>query len=179
MTQRTQKIRRYQMKTTGKLFQRKMMVTVLLAMLLFTVLSAGVVSAKSLPKDKGRVVLQGRVRKLSHKGLLKLQKLKKSPNPSDYKTYKNKKFYVIVLDKPRKISLYSDADSCFYKWKVRLIDVSGIKGIKKYAGKHCIFSINKMLTYIPSDTSLPLGEPRTRNLHIYRKSSRSWVELKS
>lgn len=136
------------------------------------ILGAGTASAKSLPKDKGRIVFQGRIRKVSHSKLLKIQK-EKDPNPgySD----KNRKYYIIQLTRPQNMTLNS-VDG-MYRGLVKIIDASYTKDIEKYVGKTCTISINPKKTEWPSDTSLPLGQPRTSDLHI--RTKKGWTKLKS
>ena len=160
-----------------KKYRRIMMVTMMLLAVTGVFMLSDKASAKTLPKDNKRIVFQGSIKKVSHKGLLKMQGLKKSPNPTDYEYYKNTKFYIIKLKPAKKMKLQSvDGMS---KRKVKLVNVTYVAGLDKYIGKNCIFSISGKDTWWPSDTSLPLGEPSTKNLHIYQKSSHSWKKMKA
>ena len=160
----------------GKMMKKRMLAAILVFAAIAMMLSAVEVSAKALPKDPGRIVFQGRIKKVSHKGLLRMQKLNRSPNASDYQMYKNKPFYVIKLDRPKSMRL-SHVDGML-RHQVKLIDITNIPGIGKYVNKRCTFSIKASDTWWPSDSSLPLGEPRTWDIHIYDKKTRSWAELK-
>ena len=51
------------------------------------------------------------------------------------------------------------------KGLVRLIDVSNAN-LSHSDGDNLIFSIDPSVTWWPSDTSLPLGQPKTRDVHI-------------
>ena len=47
-----------------------------------------------------------------------------------------------------------------------MIWVSEPAGLEAYAGQHVTFSIDPEHMFWPSDTSLPLGQPRTEDVHI-------------
>ena len=47
-----------------------------------------------------------------------------------------------------------------------MIDVTYAQGLESYDGQHVTFSIDPNNTWWPSDTSLPLGQPRTDDVHI-------------
>ena len=48
--------------------------------------------------------------------------------------------------------------------EVRMISTG--REFSKYYGQHLTFSIDPNNTYWPSDTSLPLGQPGTDDIHI-------------
>ena len=158
---------------------RKKVITVLLVVGAVMMMTIGSVSAKALPKDKGRIVLEGQVIRTSLEGLMKLQKLKKLPSPSSlyYMYYKDTVFHVIKLKKARKIKLWDDGGG-YYKQKAKLINVTGLQGIENYAGKKIVFSIHKNTTTWPSQASMPLGEPGSSEIRIYDKKTKSWTELR-
>ena len=47
-----------------------------------------------------------------------------------------------------------------------MIDITQAAGLEQYDGQHIVFSIDPDETWWPSDTSLPLGEPSTDNVHV-------------
>lgn len=75
-------------------------------------------------------------------------------------------YYLIVLDEPQTMDLRSGDGLGSRGGEVHLVDVSYAEAIAQYAGQHLTFSIDPGRTYWPSDASLPLGEPRTEDVHI-------------
>ena len=86
------------------------------------------------------------------------------PNP-DPGSEKYKTFYLIVLDTPQIIAA-NNADGELVSRTAKIIDVSYADDMVQYVGQHITFSIDPHMTGWPSDTSLPLGEPGTRDIHI-------------
>ena len=70
-----------------------------------------------------------------------------------------------MLDAPQTVTAYN-ADGELVSRTANIIDVSYADGITQYSGQHVTFSIEPTMTGWPSDTSLPLGEPGTRDIHI-------------
>lgn len=117
----------------------------------------------SLPTDGDRIVLTGTMGAYSFDEVLDLQGVTyPNPDPGDEK-YKT--FYLIVLDTPQTVTA-NNADGELDTRTASLIDVSYADGMEQYVGQHIVFSIDPHMTGWPSDTSLPLGEPGTRDIHI-------------
>ena len=73
---------------------------------------------------------------------------------------------VIILDEPRQISAMTVDD--LYTPSLGTASMIKIFGgsLEQDDGREVIFSIDPHTTYWPSDTSLPLGQPATRDIHI-------------
>ena len=50
--------------------------------------------------------------------------------------------------------------------EVRMINVTGAPGLDGLDGQHLTFSIDAASAWWPSDTSLPLGQPGTQDVHV-------------
>lgn len=112
--------------------------------------------------DGDRTVFTGTLGAYSYSGVLDLQG-QADPNPgSDM----GETYYLILLDAPQTMTLRSGDGQSSRDGEVHLVDVSYVEGIAQYVGQHLTFSIDPSRTYWPSDASLPLGEPRTDDLHI-------------
>lgn len=117
----------------------------------------------AFPTDGNRTVLTGTVGAYSYNEVLALQGVS-DPNPGS-SSEKSKTFYLIVLDSPQTIMANDDIGE-LRSGTAKLIDVSYANGIAQYSGQHITFSIDPHMTGWPSDTSLPLGEPGTSDIHI-------------
>lgn len=116
----------------------------------------------ALPTDGDRIVFRGTLGAYSYSEVLDLQG-QADPNPgSDM----GETYYLIVLDEPQTMAVTRGDGSGSREGEVHLIDVTYAEGIAQYAGQHLAFSIDPGRTYWPSDASLPLGEPRTDDVHI-------------
>ncbi|MBQ2663863.1 MAG: sigma-70 family RNA polymerase sigma factor, partial [Clostridia bacterium] len=116
-----------------------------------------------LPTDGNRTVLTGTVGTYTYDEVLALQGIS-DPNPG-YSSTKNKPIRLIVLDSPQTITA-NNADGELRSGTANIIDVSYADNIEQYSGQHITFSIDPHMTGWPSDASLPLGEPSTRDIHI-------------
>ena len=113
--------------------------------------------------DGDRIVLTGTVGTYTYDEVLALQGIS-DPNPG-YSSTKNKPIRLIVLDSPQTITA-NNADGELRSGTANIIDVSYADNIEQYSGQHITFSIDPHMTGWPSDASLPLGEPSTRDIHI-------------
>lgn len=116
----------------------------------------------ALPTDGDRIVLTGTVGTYSYNGVLALQGIS-DPNPGSSST-KNTPIRLIVLDTPQTLSL--QGEETLRSNYVTVIDVSYSDSMRQYDGQHITFSIDPHNTYWPQDTSLPLGQPGTGDIHI-------------
>ena len=116
----------------------------------------------ALPTDGDRIVLTGTVSTYSYDGVLALQGIS-DPNPG-YSSTKNTPIRLIVLDTPQTLSLRGE--ETLRSGYVTVIDVSYYDEMAQYEGQHITFSIDPNNTYWPQDTSLPLGQPSTGDIHI-------------
>lgn len=120
-------------------------------------------NAAQLPTDGDRIVFRGTLGAYSYSEVLALQG-QADPNPgSDM----GETYYLIVLDAPQKMGLRgSDPTAGLREGEVHLVDATYAKGMAQYVGQTLVFSIDPNKTYWPSDTSLPLGEPGTEDIHV-------------
>ena len=120
--------------------------------------------AAALPTDGDRTVLRGTIRVASYQEMLEIQGVA-DPNPGT-DTSMTGPITVIILDEPQQISAMTVDDL----YTPRLGNASMIKifggSLEHDDGREIIFSIDPHTTYWPSDTSLPLGQPATRDIHI-------------
>ena len=124
--------------------------------------SAGAENAQNaLPTDGNRIVFRGT---LGTYTVSEVEALQGAPDPNRGNGYNDGRTYrLIVLDTPQEMQLQSvDGPR---SGQVRLIDVSSAD-LAHSDGEHIIFSIDPVNTWWPSDTSLPLGQPKTRDVHI-------------
>ncbi|OUP27069.1 RNA polymerase sigma factor [Faecalibacterium sp. An192] len=123
-------------------------------------------AAPSLPEDGNRIVFTGTVDSYSYQEVVNLQGC---PDPNAPWTDTTQTFQLIVLDTPQVMELET-GDPSPASWarsgEVRLIDVSLAEGLESFDGQHLTFSIDPEETYWPSDASMPVGQPSTRDVHI-------------
>ena len=123
-------------------------------------------AAPSLPEDGDRIVFTGTVDSYSYQEVVALQGC---PDPNAPWTDTTQTFRLIVLDTPQVIELETGDPSPASRARsgeVRLIDVSLAEGLESFDGQHLTFSIDPEETYWPSDASMPVGQPSTRDVHI-------------
>ena len=119
----------------------------------------------TLPVDGNRIVFTGTIDSYTYDEVLALQG-ESDPNPGPYNVEREWIFHLIVLDTPQTMELLSGSGAGSRSGTVSLISIVDVAGIEQYDGQHLIFSIDPSWTMWPSDTSLPLGEPRTDDLHV-------------
>lgn len=121
---------------------------------------------QSLPPDGDRIVFTGTIDTYSYEQVVELQGC---PDPNAPWTDSNQTFRLIVLDTPQEMKLQSgDPTGSPRSGTVRLISVAYAEGLEQYDGQHLTFSIDPNNTYWPSDTSMPVGQPGTRDVHILK-----------
>lgn len=121
----------------------------------------------TLPTDGDRIVLTGTVRTCDYDEIVALQE-QPDPNGWDESSveFSRKLTYrVIVLDTPQTLRLI-DIDFNYVSREALMINIVGIDGMNRYEGRHITFSIDPSTTCWPSDTSLPLGQPYTGDIHV-------------
>lgn len=124
-------------------------------------------SAESkLPTDGDRIVFTGTVGTYSYEEVIALQGC---PDPNAPWSDSSQTFRLIVLDTPQEMELQSgDPVGSPRRDTVRLISVAYAEGLEQYDGQHLTFSIDPKATYWPSDTSMPVGQPSTRDVHVLK-----------
>lgn len=117
-----------------------------------------------LPEDGDRLVLQGTLNEYSYDETVALQG---QPDPNAQYTDHSQTFWLIVLDEPQTLELWAfDGPGYYRSGDVALIGLTDPTGLEQYAGQHVTFSIDPAVTLWPSDSSMPLGQPRTSDVHI-------------
>lgn len=116
----------------------------------------------ALPTDGDRIVFTGTVGTYTYDEVLALQGIS-DPNPG-YSSTKNTPIRLIVLDTPQTLSLRGEEE--LRSGYVTVINISYADSLTQYDGQHITFSIDPYNTYWPQDTSLPLGQPSTGDIHI-------------
>ena len=118
----------------------------------------------SLPTDGDRIVFTGTIDTYSYEEVIDLQGC---PDPNAPWSDPSQTFHLIVLDTPQEMELQSsDPVGAPRSDTVRVISVAYAEGLEQYDGQHLTFSIDPEATYWPSDTSMPVGQPGTRDVHI-------------
>lgn len=126
-------------------------------------LSAAGDTGTALPEDGGRIVFRGTANTYSYDQVIALQG---QPDPNAQWADASQTFHIIVLDAPQSMEINTASGDGLYRGEVRLIDVTYAGLSAEYDGQSLIFSIDPYGTYWPSDTSLPLGHPRTEDVHV-------------
>lgn len=114
------------------------------------------------PTDGDRIVFTGTLGAYSYSDVLALQEIP-DPNPG---SDQGETYWLIVLDTPQGMTLRSGDGSGSYEGEVSLIDVTGADGLEQYIGQSLTVSIDADDTWWPSDTSLPMGQPRTSDVNV-------------
>lgn len=114
--------------------------------------------------EDGRIVFTGTVGTYTYEEVIALQGC---PDPNAPWTDSSQTFRLIVLDTPQEMELQSgDPVGSPRSGIVRLISVAYAEGLEQYDGQHLTFSIDPSNTYWPSDSSMPVGQPATRDVHV-------------
>lgn len=111
-------------------------------------------------EDGNRIVFSGTINTYSYNDVLALQGIP-DPNPQ---SGHSESFRLILLDQPQTMELLSGSGDGYRSGEVRMIKVTS--DMSQYEGQHLTFSIDPASTYWPSDTSLPVGEPNTADIHV-------------
>ena len=114
-----------------------------------------------LPTDGDRIVFTGTVGTYSYEEVIALQGC---PDPNAAWTDPNQTFRLIVLDTPQVMEL--EGMSGPRSDEVIVISVAYAENLDSYEGQHLTFSIDPKATYWPSDTSMPVGQPATQDVHV-------------
>lgn len=116
---------------------------------------------KTLPTDGARIVFTGTLDTYSYEEVVALQGC---ADPNAAWTDPNQTYRLLVLDTPQTMELMGiDGPR---SGEVTMVSVRFAQGLESYDGQHVIVSIDPEKTYWPSDTSLPLGQPSTKDVHI-------------
>lgn len=118
-------------------------------------------SDAALPTDGDRIILSGTAGLFDYYQVVELQG---APDDNAEWADKSETFLLIVLDEPQSLEL-STVDG-YRNDTARMIRISSAAELEPYIGQHVIFSIDPETTRWPSDTSLPIGQPRTSDIHV-------------
>lgn len=124
-----------------------------------------------LPTDGDRIVLTGTVGTYNYDDIISLQG---RPDPNDFderavEYAQSRTYHVIVLDTPQTLRLRSFDPSEGDNYTIHealMINIEGTDNMNQYEGQHITFSIDPDATWWPTDTSLPLGQPSTGDIHV-------------
>lgn len=116
-----------------------------------------------LPTDGNRIVFTGTIDTYSYDELITLQG---EPDPNAPYSDTTATYRLIIPDTPQNMTLRSGDGLSSYENEVRMIDVTYAGDLSQYDGQHLTFSIDPANTWWPSDTSLPLGQPHTDDVHV-------------
>ena len=114
--------------------------------------------------EDGRIVFTGTVGTYSYEEVIALQGC---PDPNAPWTDSSQTFRLIVLDTPQIMELEGlDGPRSD---EVVVISVDYAENLASYEGEHLTFSIDPKSTYWPSDTSMPVGQPATKDVRVLEK----------
>lgn len=119
--------------------------------------------AETPPEDGDRLVLTGTLDEYSYDDVAAMAE---NYPASDYERQANPTYWLIVLDGPQTIEVMSGGGPELVSGEASLIWVQEPAGLEPYTGQHITFSIDPGKTFWPSDVSLPVGGPRTNDVHI-------------
>ena len=119
------------------------------------------VSSAAPARDGDRIVFTGTIDTYTHDEVVALQG---QPDPNAPWSDTEATYRLIVLDAPQTMELTS-VDG-MRSGEVRMINVTGAPGLDGLDGQHLTFSIDAASAWWPSDTSLPLGQPGTQDVHV-------------
>lgn len=111
-------------------------------------------------ESAGRIVLTGTIGTYDYDTVVSLQGV------PDYNggAERGSMYRLIVLDEPQTLTLTGiDGPQ---SGEARLISIQEASIPDNFDGQTVVFSIDPSVTYWPSDTSLPVGQPRTGDVHI-------------
>lgn len=118
-------------------------------------------SSAAPAQDGDRIVFTGTIDTYTHDEVVALQG---QPDPNAPWSDTTATYRLIVLDAPQTMELTS-VDG-MRSGEVRMINVTGAPGLDGLDGQHLTFSIDAASAWWPSDTSLPLGQPGTQDVHV-------------
>lgn len=119
------------------------------------------VSSAAPAQDGDRIVFTGTIDTYTHDEVVALHG---QPDPNAPWSDTEATYRLIVLDAPQTMELTS-VDG-MRSGEVRMINVTGAPGLDGLDGQHLTFSIDAASVWWPSDTSLPLGQPGTQDVHV-------------
>lgn len=115
----------------------------------------------ALPEDGDRIVFTGTIGTYTYEEVIELQGC---PDPNAPWTDHNATFRLIVLDTPQTMEL--EGIDGPRSGEVKVIAIFDTEDTAGYEGQHLTFSIDPQNTYWPSDTSMPVGQPTTGDIHV-------------
>ncbi len=128
--------------------------------------------SEALPADGNRIVLTGTVGTYDYDGMVALQG---GVDPfagwdeASVAFYREQTYRVIVLDAPQTLSFRvsgGGSDAAYSTREASMFSIDGAAGMEPYEGQHITFSVDPDEPFWPSETSLPLGQPIARDIHV-------------
>ena len=120
---------------------------------------------KAAEEAAGRIVLEGSVNTYSYDEVIRLQGM---PDPNAANANKKNTYRIIILDEPQVLSGTQVGESVTREVKMICIKSPYSKEPTLPAnldGQHIVFSVSSASISWPGGTDLPLGMPRTSDLH--------------
>ena len=118
---------------------------------------------ETLPEDGDRIVFRGTLYAMSYYDFIDYLGYA-DPNYNAAYTDTNEIFYFVELDEPQLMNLMT-GDGMGVVTEEREVSLIRIRSDATVTGSH-IVSIDPTKTFWPTDTSIPLGAPRTSDIHI-------------
>ena len=109
----------------------------------------------------GRIVLKGEIATYNYEATVELQGF---PDYNAAWTDRSQKYRIIVLSEPQEVTLQSVDGPYKSTLKMLSVDDAGIS--EELDGHRIVFSIDPETTWWKSDTSIPLGAPDVKDVHV-------------
>ena len=110
----------------------------------------------------GRLVFTGEIATYNYEAVVEMQGY---PDYNEAYTDKTQTYRIIVLDEPQEVTL--QAVDGPYTGTLRYLTVRDEAGVpEELDGHNIVFSIDPETAWWPSDTSIPLGQPKTSDIHV-------------
>ncbi|MCR5370815.1 MAG: FecR domain-containing protein [Clostridium sp.] len=114
-----------------------------------------------LPTDENRIVMMGTIDTYYYADVIRLQGM---PDPNPQYADPNRTYHLFVPDTPQRLTL--NAVDGMRGGTLNLLKINDQAFTRSYDGHRVVISIDPAATWWPSDTSLPLGEPGTRDIRV-------------
>ncbi|MBO4881590.1 MAG: RNA polymerase sigma factor [Firmicutes bacterium] len=110
----------------------------------------------------GRLVFTGEIATYNYEAVVEMQGY---PDYNAAYSDHSETYRIIVLDEPQEVTL--QAVDGPYTGTLRFLTVRTEAGVPEdIDGQRIVFSIDPETTWWPSDTSIPLGQPKSRDVHV-------------
>ena len=124
--------------------------------------AAAVAAWTEAEEAAGRLVFTGEIATYNYEAVVEMQGY---PDYNEAYTDKTQVYRIIVLDEPQEVTL--QAVDGPYTGTLRFLTIRDEAGVpEELDGHDIVFSIDPETTWWPSDTSIPLGQPKIRDMHV-------------